>query len=92
MYLTYHSKTVLPVWEIGAILNCPVSRKHEKSIWSTAWMVISPESNDMNGAENDALWESGQKEHSFRVIRVLAVTSELRDLFLIFYCNNTLIF
>lgn len=31
-------------------------------------MVISPESNDMNGAENDGLWESGQEEHSFPVI------------------------
>jgi len=25
MYLTYHSKTVLPVWVIAAILNCPVT-------------------------------------------------------------------
>jgi len=46
----------------------------------------------MNGAENDALWESGQEEHSFPVIGVLAATSELHDVFLIFYCNNTLIF
>jgi len=55
-------------------------------------MVISPESNDMNGAENYALWESGQEEHSFPVIRVLAATNEFRDLFVIFYCNNTVIF
>ena len=39
----------------------------------------------MNGAENDALWESGQEEHSFPVIRVLAVNSELSDVFLIFF-------
>jgi len=46
----------------------------------------------MNGAENDALWESGQEEHSFPVIRVLVVTSEFCDVYVIFYCNNTLIF
>ena len=46
----------------------------------------------MNGAENDALWESGQEEYSFPVIRVLTAPSELRDVFLIFYYNNTLIF
>jgi hypothetical protein len=40
-------------------------------------MVILPESNDKNGAENDALGESGWEENSFLVIRVLAATSEL---------------
>jgi hypothetical protein len=55
-------------------------------------MVILPESNDMNGTENDALWESGQEEHSFTVIRVLGATSELIDVSLIFYYNKTLIF
>ena len=88
------------MWEIAAILNCPLTpagnmRRPSEALlqqWiETAWMVISPESNDKNGAENDALWESGQEENSFPVIRVLAATSELSDVFLIFYYKNMLI-
>jgi hypothetical protein len=51
------------IWE----LSTNTSRKHKKTIWSTAWDDISPESivkgvkmccvsNDMNGTE-DVLWE-----------------------------------
>ena len=65
---------MLPVWKITAILNCLLTpagniRRPSEALlgcWiETAWMDISPKSNDVNGAENDVLWESGQEENFF---------------------------
>lgn len=73
-YLIDHSKSMLSVWETAAILNFPLTpagnmrRPFEALLgqWiETDWMDISPELDDMNGAETDALWESDQEEYSF---------------------------
>jgi hypothetical protein len=62
--------TMLPVWGMAN-----TSSKQKKNIWSTAWDDISPESiirgfkkccvsNDMNGTEDDVLWEEDHEENS----------------------------
>jgi hypothetical protein len=59
------------IWE----LSINTSRKHKKTIRSTAWDDTSPESivkgfknccvpNNMNGTEDDVLWEEDHEENS----------------------------